>query len=318
MASGGKAMDMAKHIRTTIRFDGAALTGHEMDVQELAPALLALADLIQLANRRFNGDKATMRVLVNADVEQHCFMLDISLVQTFVDQAKTFFARDDVATVKEIAEWIGLIGGPSMGLLLLIKRLVGARGNGAKLIEATADQVTITIPNGGVFVVPRQVYDLAQDQQVNDRVRKLLGPLRKPGYETLAFLDGDKQVFEVDEIEAAAIIDTDGTPVDPPPTDAVSTIKGTVRIKSAQYEGAAKWSLLWGGRAIDAEMVDEAAEWVSQFQNNLVAAPPNSVLDVTMTEAVKLDPDGNALGKPSYRVTAVHGITPPPTQIGLI
>lgn len=76
-------VQVTKHVRTTIRYDGPALADHEMDVQDLAPALLVLADLIQIANQKFNGKNANMKVLVNADVEQKCFMIDISLVQTF-------------------------------------------------------------------------------------------------------------------------------------------------------------------------------------------------------------------------------------------
>lgn len=47
---------MSRHVKTTIRYDGPALSEHDMDVQDLAPALLALADIIQIANRKFNGD----------------------------------------------------------------------------------------------------------------------------------------------------------------------------------------------------------------------------------------------------------------------
>ena len=76
---------MSKHVTTTIRYDGPALAGHEMDVQDLAPALLALAEIAQIANRKFNGDRASLKVLVNADVEQQCFMLDLSMIQSLIE-----------------------------------------------------------------------------------------------------------------------------------------------------------------------------------------------------------------------------------------
>ena len=39
-------VDLTKHVRTRIRYDGPALVSHEMDVQDLAPALLAMAEIV--------------------------------------------------------------------------------------------------------------------------------------------------------------------------------------------------------------------------------------------------------------------------------
>lgn len=41
-----------------LRYDGPALSEHGMDVGDLAPALLALGDLIKRANATVNGDAA--------------------------------------------------------------------------------------------------------------------------------------------------------------------------------------------------------------------------------------------------------------------
>ncbi|MEC7819220.1 MAG: hypothetical protein VX454_11235 [Pseudomonadota bacterium] len=62
--------DFVKHVRTRIRYDGPVLVGHEMDVQDLAPAFLAMAEMVQIANRKFNGDAVAIRVMVDADVDQ--------------------------------------------------------------------------------------------------------------------------------------------------------------------------------------------------------------------------------------------------------
>ncbi len=95
---------MARHVRTRIRYDGPALADHEMDVQDLAPALLAMAEIVQIANRKFNGDAVSIRVMVDADVEQQCFQLDLSLVQSIFDHAAVLIGHKDVATAKDIAE----------------------------------------------------------------------------------------------------------------------------------------------------------------------------------------------------------------------
>ena len=95
-----------------------------MDVQELAPALLALAEMVQLTNRRFNGDAASMKVLVKADVEQQCFQLDIHLVQSILESAKHLFGTEQYKTAKEIAELLDLLipGGVAGGVMWFWKR----------------------------------------------------------------------------------------------------------------------------------------------------------------------------------------------------
>lgn len=313
--SEGDLVDADRHARTTIRYDGPALAGHEMDVQDLAPALLALADLVQAANRRFNGTQADIRVLVNADVEQRCFMIDISLVQSLLDQAKGFLGTDHVKTAREIAEWIGIISGGGVGLFHFLKFLTKANEEGAALkIESSGSDNVIVTGNGNTIVLPRQVVVLAQEPKIVERAKAVMRPLEREGYDTLSFIDRDDQVFEVRREEAEQISALPSNPLESVPTESRSEIRGQVRIKSAQYEGNAQWSFLWNGRAINAEMVDEAEQWVQAFQGNLISAPPNSILDVTMSETARLDQNGMIVGKPSYAVHVVHSVTPPPTQ----
>lgn len=313
--------EMGKHVRTTIRYDGAALANHEIDVRDLAPALIALADIVQIANRKFNDDRAEIRVLVNADVEQRCFMIDISLVMSFLDHAKSFFDADRVKTAKEIADWLGIIAGAAgttAGGIWTVWKLLSGRDRKNFQIEIEGDIVAITTPDGNKVKVARETYALATDKDVQARGRTILKPLEQPGYESLSFLQNDDEIVEVDEDEAERILASDPLSIEPQPTESIAQISGPVRIKSPQYEGAAKWAFMWQGRAIDAEMSGAAAEWVLDFQENRIDAPPNTVLDVVMTERVKLDKNGEAIGKAQYTVTEVRSVTPPATQPGLI
>ncbi|MBE6440990.1 MAG: hypothetical protein E7022_01495 [Desulfovibrio desulfuricans] len=47
-----------------IAYDGPALDTHEMDVRELAPALLAFSDMFEEANAVLNGDRAKISLNV--------------------------------------------------------------------------------------------------------------------------------------------------------------------------------------------------------------------------------------------------------------
>lgn len=289
-----------------------------MDVQDLAPALVTLADVIQFANQKFNGSHANIQVLVNADVEQRCFMIDISLVQSFMDQAKTPLGSDEVKTAKEIAEWVGIMSGSGAGLFGLLKFLRAAKEGATPLqIENRGDGNVTIIGNGNTIVVPRPVFQLAQEPKVVEKAKGVLHPLEKDGSESLAFLDGDEEVFEVTKAEARGIEELPNQPFADVPSENASEIRGQVRIMSAQYEGSAQWGFLWNGRAINAEMVCQAAEWVADFQANKIDAPPNSILDVSMVETAQLDAQGLIVGRATYRVQEVHSVSRPMNQTGL-
>ena len=88
-----------------------------MDVQDLAPALLALGDIVQIANRKFNGNAASTGVRVSTPMwSKNAFRTDLSLAQSVLDHAKGFFVDDKVKTAEEIAKAIGLITGGGVGL----------------------------------------------------------------------------------------------------------------------------------------------------------------------------------------------------------
>ena len=68
---------MPESVHTIVKFDGPALERRSMDVSHLAPALLSLSDVVTAANLLANGEKAGIKILVNANLEQKCFELDI-------------------------------------------------------------------------------------------------------------------------------------------------------------------------------------------------------------------------------------------------
>ena len=56
---------------------------HSIDVETLAPALLAFGKLIREANRQTNGTSTTAKVLVVSDFEHKCFNINFEVVLTF-------------------------------------------------------------------------------------------------------------------------------------------------------------------------------------------------------------------------------------------
>ena len=63
---------------------------------------MALGEIAKIGNQKFNGERASIKVLVNADFEHRCFQLDLSLVQSWIDQAKALISDDNVTTLEQI------------------------------------------------------------------------------------------------------------------------------------------------------------------------------------------------------------------------
>lgn len=310
---------MASHVQTTIRYDGPALADHEMDVQDLAPALLALAAIAKIANQKFNGDKAAIRVLVNADTEQKCFQLDLSLVQSWMDHAAVLIGKDNLATVDQIAKIIGLAGPPCGGLFWLYKKLYGEKSPEATegIIFKSDDATGLTVINvrgdGNQITVSNQTAAMAQDPRVLEHVKTVLDPLKNPDYRDFSIHSGEDQLVEIDREEARNIRES-AVPLSATAAtdDFVSVVDGQVEIVTAQFKGSAQWGLWWTGRTRLMKIEDEA--WLKSFQaGNEPEAKPGAWLDVTMQIVQPRDKSQPA----SFSVLNVKRIIPAEVQDGL-
>lgn len=311
---------MTKHITSIIRYDGPALADHSMDVADLAPALLALSDLLKIANAYANGDRAGVRVKVNADLEQKCFQLNIELAQTLWEQAKSLLGDEDVVAAQNLAAWVGIIRDATVtavaggwSLFKLIKFLRGRQVESVTVIKIEDGRNIVEIRVEGeadAIQIAQQVYELYANPEARKKAVDVMAPLRTDGYETLEFDQGDDNVFRIraDEVPERGLADL---PEVIPQNVHTSSIRTGVRIRKAAYEGSAKWTLMYK-RAIDAPILD--AEWLGQFQTNKVSAPPGSSLDVDLKETYITNELGELIGEPTYEVTKVYGVTKPPAQ----
>lgn len=305
-------------IETVIRYDGPALAEHEIDVQELAPALLALAEMVQLANRKFNGDVTTMRVNVRADVEQRCFQLHIHIFQTLLQHAQQIFGTVEYKTAKEIAEDLdllfpeGAVGGVFFLWKLFAKRHKSGASGTSLTTEQHGGQTTIINVNGdGTSVtVSNAAWQLATDPDMAELGKKVLKPLELPGYDTLAFHEKPtgKPVVQLTKDDATAFIESPPmVPIaEPRPSDEDhNKIRATVFVKTQRNEGRAQWELKWAARAEMASIDD--LEWLERFQAGQVPHDLPLYLDVQMDMITsRTNPDAPA----RFHVLKVFSVVP--------
>ena len=300
-----------RRVHTTIKYDGPALDGKSMDVAHLAPSLLALSELVKEANRYANGDRAAARVFVNADIEQKCFELDVSLVLTIWEQAKQLLADEDLRSAKEIFEWLGILGVPAIGIGLfqLIKKLKGRKIASVVVLRVKDGENIIEIKAEGdesPVQVSQTVYELYANVSTRQKAVAVLAPLREEGYETLEFYENDGVFVHFDK-EDVPSSDGGDLPEVVPQNVHKSTIKVGVKIRRAVYEGRAKWTVMYK-KAVDVSFENEAQSWLERFQKGEEYAPPGSYLDVDLEETYVTNDQGEIQGDAVYKIVAVHGV----------
>jgi hypothetical protein len=246
---------------------------------------------------------------VNADVEQKCFELDVSVALTIWEQAKLLLADDNVRSAKEILEWIGIIGGPALGLYGLIKWLRGKKVKSVVVLRVKdGDNLVEIIVEGDD--TPKQVAQAVYEMYANFSTRQkaiaVLAPLREEGYETLEFYEKEGVFVHFDKED---VPEPDGSdlPEVVPQNVHNSTIRVGVKIRRAVYEGKAKWTVMYK-RAVDVGFDGAALVWLESFQRSEVDAPPGSYLDVDLEETYISNDLGEILGDAAYKIVAVHGV----------
>ena len=187
-----------------IAYDGTALKDGSMDVRELAPALLALGDLLQSANRLLNGNRASLEVKVQADFKTGSFDVGIALFQNLSSHVMTLLGSDGVKTAKEIADFVGLITGTPLsvfgpvGVFGLIKWLRGRKIESSTQNPDGTVEITVKVKSsskGDRTVVRAEVYQMASDPDCRKAAEGVVKPLKVEGIDKFETRQG-KQIVE--------------------------------------------------------------------------------------------------------------------------
>ena len=193
-----------------IAYDGDALQDGSMDVRDLAPALLALGELLQGANRILNSDRATLAVKVQSDFKTGSFDIGIVLLQGVMMQFASFFGPHQIKTAKEIAEYVGLVTGVNvkdLNLLSLLKWLRGRKPDAKRLEDGTVS-VKVTGDNNAVEIkiVRGAVYDMASDPICRASAEKVVKPLNLKGIDRFEVRKGQQVIETITKEDLPAFV----------------------------------------------------------------------------------------------------------------
>lgn len=194
---------MAETTHFRITYDGPALAHHEMDVRELAPALLSISDLLDNATRVLKGGTAKPQINVRGSFKTGSFGIDLMLATDWLTAVRDLFASDNASALSNAIEILGAVGlvgwQGKRGLLAVLKWL---RGRAITRVELREDDAVLIVDDEQL-AIEREVLALLQDLAVRESLDKVLSPLDRTGITTFAAGSDDAVFDTVSEAERA-------------------------------------------------------------------------------------------------------------------
>lgn len=171
------------HAEIALVYEGPAVESGVMDVRDLAPALLALGNLIEATNRVVNGEAATAKVQVRT-VGAGSFAIGLDVTVAFVQAVRDFLSGPDATAAANI---IGILtGGAAIGTgaILLIKKLRGKSPNAVRRKEGGTVEVEI---DGQTIEVDEVVARVSVDVAVRAALERVVAePLANEGIDAVS------------------------------------------------------------------------------------------------------------------------------------
>jgi len=320
MATSQSDLAMSKQAFSVSYNGSTRADDHTMDVEALAPALLAFGKLIREANVELNGKKSISKVLVTSDFEHKCFNVNFEAVVGVFDAIKSLIGDENVKSAKEVLEWIGIvkpvaISGVSLLGLLAFKR--GRQVESAIRLEdkTTAGHVALHFAGeSSPVVVHNHIYALSENPKVLKATRDVFSPIGQDGFETLDFKQGDEVLEHIPPEKSEAIIASCNAGINAENDVAPNVEKTTawLSVYSPVYdETATSWRFRFGREVVYADISETTISHNALERGGAMAEDSYHVrLEVSTSQLA----DGKQ-GKPTYKITEVIKFIPATPEI---
>jgi hypothetical protein len=299
----------------SIAYSGAArLDDHAIDVETLAPALLAFGKLIRATNAEFNGNTATAKVVVVSDFEHRCFNINFETIVSIIDQIKGILGIiESTKSAKEILEYVGILSGT--GGISFLGYLKWKRGR--KVVEKTevTDQdesgiVKIKVEGDNNSVVIHQhIYNLAQNPKALKATRDALTPIGQDGFDRIELKDGEHIIDSIEPEETQAILAScnEGIEEADKTVPDIESTTAWLSVYSPVYDAAAdKWRFRLGTTPVYVDISETAiAQNALSRGGSMVDDTYQARLEITTPRTRTGKP-----GKPSYKILRVIKFVP--------
>jgi len=257
-----------------LSYDGEALQSHEMDIKDLAPALLAMGELLEEANRALNGERVTVQVNVKATGEGS---VDILLsVQHIWSQAISLFSSNEVSAIINAKELLGFlgIGVGGGGIIAVIKWL---RNRPIQNVTTLEDgNFKLELPDGESKILIDKEMKLFGLVKIRKKLEAVIRtPLSREGINSIKFIsDSEEQKITQKESEYFVSPEVGDELIDE------KEVEMALQIVNISFQDGGKWRFTDGNATFFAEIQDN--EFLLKVEKNEAAFAKDDILRTSM------------------------------------
>ena len=231
-------------------YDGPPVAEGTIDARDLAPALLALADLIDEAAPVVDPELPRLSLRVRPDFREGSFEVYLELANLY-SKFVSLFSGPDAQAWASFLQIIGIAG--VAGVLQLIQRARGRKPT--KITIERKESVTVTFEGDAPFEVDARVWKLFQNPRARLAIEKMLAPLIERGFDLFKIKNNGEDSLVVTEAEAANF----KAPTEHE-NETQSEFEARVVIVSPSFNAGNKWRVSDGSRTLYVSIRDQAFE----------------------------------------------------------
>lgn len=238
-----------------IVYDGPALDNHEMDVHDLAPALMAIGNLMEEVGNVLYGDKFKIGVSVKGSFKTGCFGVEmVAMAKNILADALDIFNHGNTTAVLNAAGIIGIIrysGGTLIGFLLWL------RNRKITKTEVASNGVVRVFVDEDHYDIEQTALVLIQNQKIRQAFENIISkPLSLNGIDSFSVIDINYPDVPIVHITAdESLYFSVPSLGDELINEQVSIV--SLQIISASFIDSNKWRFTDGSLTLHAEILDE-------------------------------------------------------------
>lgn len=169
---------MIDDVKVRIAYTGKALESGAMDINDLAPALMAFGNLVKRANVVI-GSERPVRILLKADdIRRGSFDITLLLDYNILEEAKLFMGFANDTGLKDLMDILGMGVTLKESVFWLIKAIGNKK---IKNTESGGDKVNIVLEDNSKITVTNNVYTVFLDHEARSLIEKVVAPVKNDG-----------------------------------------------------------------------------------------------------------------------------------------